>query len=188
MRFIDLLEAQQLMWERFLAAHWEELAAARAMEGEGSADKEVRRPGTQLELPTGLRRPLVQRDQFDSDPRQLRENLRKLEVLLEDCEVAVRRRIRLAFGDLVASWQSRFAGEAISVVIEVLADSVRVSVCNPNRRITPGEWKDVMSAPVAGLVDAWGIDRRLVGRAWFEFQRDPSEVARTERASPAHTR
>ena len=176
MRFIDLVEAQQLMWERFLSAHWEELAAARAREGDGAAHEGARRPGTQLQLPTGIRRPLVQRDHFDSDPRQLRDNLRMLEGLLEDCEPAVRRRIRLAFGDLVASWQSRFTGEAISVVIEVLADSVRVSVSNPTRHITPAEWNDLMSTPIADLVDAWGIDRRLTGRAWLEFQRNASGV------------
>jgi hypothetical protein len=91
--------------------------------------------------------------------------------MLEDCGAPVRRRILLMFGELVASWQGRFAGEAISVVIEVLADSVRVSVCNADRHVTPTEWNGVISAPVASLVDAWGIDRRLAGRAWFEFLR-----------------
>jgi hypothetical protein len=175
MRVVDLTEAQQLTRERFLAAHWEELARTHnAVPQRDMAEAEGRRPGSQLKLPTGLRRPLLQRDEFDSNPRQLRDNLRALEALLEDCEAQVRRRILLMFGELVASWQARFAGEPISVVMEVLAGSVRLSVRNSNRHLTPAEWNEVMTAPMAGLVDAWGMDRRLAGRAWFEFRVSPS--------------
>jgi hypothetical protein len=172
MRIVDLTEAQQLTRERFLAAHWEELAVfqtAHARE-EAALDDAKRRFETQQQLPTGLRRPALQRNEFDSDPRQLRDNLRTLEALLADCEAPIRRRILLMFGELVSSWQGRFAGESISVVIEVLVGSVRVSVRNSNRHVTPAEWTELISARVAALVDAWGIDRRLAGRAWFEFQ------------------
>jgi hypothetical protein len=126
--------------------------------------------GTQHHLPEGFRRPLLQRDEFDSNPRQLRENLQILDALLEDCEAPARRRIFLMFGELVASWQSSFAGEPIAVVIEVLPDSVRLSIRNSHRHLSSTDWNNVISPAVADLVDAWGIDRRLEGRAWFEFQ------------------
>lgn len=172
LRVVDLTEAQQLTRERFLSAHWEELAATqRAALAPDAGTKEggIARFATQQRFPAGFRRPLLQRDEFDSNPSQLRENLRALELLLEDCGAPVRRRILLVFGELVARWQRRYAGEAISVVIEVLEDSVRLSVRNSERHVTPTEWNDVISAPITDLVDAWGMDRRLVGRAWFEF-------------------
>ena len=173
MRVVDLAEAQQPTRERFLAAHWREIAAANeaAIERNGATGEALGAGvGSQRHLPNGFRRPLLQRDEFDSDPRQLRENLQALDALLEDCEAPVRRRILLMFGELVASWQSSFAGEPISVVIEVLPGSVRLSVRNSNRHLTPNEWNNVISPVVADRVDAWGIDRRLAGRAWFEFR------------------
>jgi hypothetical protein len=177
LRVVDLAEAQQLTRERFLAAHWREIAAAKeaaldrgAAAGEGLGEG----VGSQHHLPSGFRRPLLQRDEFDSNPRQLRENLQVLDALLEDCEPQARRRIFLMFGELVACWQSSFAGEPISVVIEVLPDSVRLSVRNSSRQLTPTDWSNVISPAVADLVDAWGIDRRLDGRAWFEFRGRPA--------------
>jgi hypothetical protein len=174
MRVVDLAEAQQLTRERFLAAHWREIAAAKeaVTEGNGATDEALGGAGvgTQRHLPSGFRRPLLQRDEFDSDPRRLRENLQGLDSLLEDCDAPVRRRIILMFGELVAGWQNSFEGEPISVVIEVLSGSVRLSVRNSNRHLTPNQWNNVISPAVADRVDAWGIDRRLEGRAWFEFR------------------
>ena len=181
MRVVDLPEAQQLTRERFLAAHWEELAAAQtaALDGGGRVAEKTGRPrGSQQLLPAGFRRPLLQRDEFDSDPRKLRDNLSALEALLGDCDASVRRRILLMFGELVAKWQARFTGEGISVVIEVLPGSVRLSVRSASRQITPAEWIELISAPIADLADAWGIDRRLPGRAWFEFQGRPQRRPR----------
>ncbi|HYQ84663.1 MAG TPA: hypothetical protein VEP28_11775 [Rubrobacter sp.] len=172
MRVVDLAEAQQLTRERYLSAHWKEIAAAR----EAALDREsatAETSGVESEaqrLPSGFRRPLLQRDEFDSDPRQLRENLQVLDALLGDCEAPVRKRILSMFGELVASWQRRFAGEPISLVVEVLADAVRVSIRNSNRNLTPTDWNGVILPAVADLVDAWGVDRRLEGRAWFEFR------------------
>jgi len=181
LRVVDLAEAQQLTRERYLAAHWREIAAAKAT----ALERDVATGGAlggglgaQGDLPNGFRRPLLQRDVFDSNPRQLRGNLQMLETLLEDCEVSVRRRILLLFGELVASWQRCFAGEPISVVIEVLPDSVRLSVRNSNRQLAPTDWNRVIPPAVANLVDAWGIDRRLEGRAWFELLGSPSMLSR----------
>ena len=176
MRVVDLAEAQQLTRERFLAAHWQEIAATKNAvleRSEALGSDFGGGAGAQRHLPSGFRRPLLQRDEFDSDARQLRENLRTLSTLLEDCDAQVRRRILLMFGELVAHWQDRFAGEPISVVIEVLSGSVRLSARNSYRHVTPAQWNVLMSGAVADLVDAWGIDRRLEGRAWFEFRGSP---------------
>ncbi len=183
MRVVDLAEAQQLTRERFLGAHWREIAADKkaAIERDGTTGEHGKRIGTQRHLPMGFRRPLLQRDEFDSNPRQLRENLRGLDALLKDCEESIRKRILKMFGELVASWQSVFAGEPISVVIEVLSDSVRLSVRGSNRHLTPLDWNRLISTSVADLVDAWGVDRRLAGRAWFEFRgRATGQAARIE--------
>ena len=180
MRVVDLAEAQQLTRERFLAAHWKELAAAKkaALEqGEEPGELQGDWPGAQRQLPEGFRRPLLQRDEFDSHPRELRDNLRALEKLLADCEAPLRRRIILMFGELLANWQRRFAGEPVSVVIEVMSGSVRMSVRNSSRLVTPTEWNSLISAAVVDLVDAWGIDRRLAGRTWFEFVERPQPVS-----------
>lgn len=118
----------------------------------------------------GRRQPL-QREEFDSSPRHLRENLWVLDGMLREGSSDVRRRVRLAFGELVANWQLRFSGDRISVLIEFLPDdAVRMNIHHPERMLTSGEWDFLVSAVVASLVDAWGVDRRLVGRAWFEFR------------------
>ena len=119
---------------------------------------------------TGRRRSTLKRDQLDSSPRQLRENLEELAGLLEDCESGVRRRALLMFGELVARWQGRFSGEPISAVIELLPDAVRMSFRNSERTLTSADWDELVSAAVLNLVDAWGIDRRVAGSAWFEFR------------------
>lgn len=117
------------------------------------------------------RRPFLKRDEFDPNPRQLRENLKALDGLLQECEPAVRRRALLMFGELVASWQRRFSGEPISAVTELRPDAVRLSFRNSERVLTSAEWSEVVSVVVADLVDEWGIDRRVAGCAWFEFRR-----------------
>ena len=78
-RVVDLAEAQQLTRERFLGAHWREIAALKraAIQRDEATGELGERTGTQRNLPTGFRRPLLQRDEFDSNPRQLRENLRQ---------------------------------------------------------------------------------------------------------------
>ena len=121
----------------------------------------------------GHRRPPLQHEEFDSSPRHLRENLRMLDGMLEARAPDVRRRVRLAFGELAANWQLRFRGAAIALVIEVLpGDAVRMNIHHPERMLTSGEWHSLVSAVVASLVDDWGVDRRMVGRAWFEFRPD----------------
>ena len=76
----------------------------------------------------------------------------------------------MAFGDLVASWQGRFKGEPITVVVERLPDAVRMVVRNSERQLTSDEWSELVSPALADLTFGWGIDRRLPGRAWFEFR------------------
>ena len=123
------------------------------------------------EARAGQRRTPLQREEFDSSPRHLRENLEVLEGMLEARDPDVRRRVRLAFGELAANWQVRFRGAAIEVVIEVLpGDAVRVNIHHPVRMLSTGEWDDLVSGVVASLVDDWGTDRRMPGRAWFEFR------------------
>lgn len=118
---------------------------------------------------TGRRRPL-QHEEFDSSPRHLRENLSVLDGMLSEGSSDVRRRVRLAFKELVANWQHRFSGDRISVLIDFLPDdAVRMSIHHPGRTLTSAEWDVLVSAVIAGLVDDWGVDRRTVGQAWFEF-------------------
>jgi hypothetical protein len=74
------------------------------------------------------------------------------------------------FGELVARWQTRFSGEPISAAIEFLPDAVRMSFRNSLRSLTTDEWTELVSVTVIDLVDAWGVDRRVTGRAWFEFR------------------
>jgi len=122
----------------------------------------------------GHRRPTRQWEHFDSRPRQLRKTLEKLSELLEDCEPPIRRRILLMFGELVARWQRLFAGERISADVEFLPTSVRVTLRNAERVLTPADWECLVSAMVVDLVDNWGIDRRVAGSAWFEFRTSSS--------------
>ena len=103
----------------------------------------------------------------------LRETLEELAGLLANCESRVRRRALLMFGELVARWQRRFAGESISAEIEFLPDALRLSFHNSERALTPDEWDELVSATVTDLVDAWGVDRRAAGSAWFEFRYRP---------------
>ena len=74
------------------------------------------------------------------------------------------------FGELVSRWQSRFSGEPIAAVIEFLPDAVRISFRNARTPLTAAEWHELISATVIDLVDAWGVDRRDAGCAWFEFR------------------
>jgi len=124
----------------------------------------------QRQSPAGRRRSTLRRDQLDSSPRQLRKNLEELDLLLEDCDPFVRRRALLMFGELVARWQDQFSGEPISVVIELLPDAFRMSFRNSERTLTSADWDGLVSAALVHLVDAWGIDRRVAGSAWFEFR------------------
>lgn len=120
----------------------------------------------------GRRRSVLRRDQLDSDPRMLRASLAELDGLLAGCEPGLRRRVHLVFGELVARWQDGFAGEAISTIIELLPGEIRVRFSNPERTLAPSDWEELVSAPIAALADAWGIDRRIEGSAWFEFRPD----------------
>jgi hypothetical protein len=143
-----------------------------APHGSTEGNRAMERPGRLVEqgIRIGRRQPLEQ-EELDSSPRRLRENLGTLDGMLSEGSSDVRRRVRLAFGELVANWQLRFSGDKISVLIESLPDdAVRMNIRHPERMLTSGEWDFLVSPVVAGLVDDWGIDRRMVGRAWFEFQ------------------
>ena len=132
----------------------------------------MERSGGLIERGLGIgRRQALQQEEFDSSPRHLRENLQVLDGMLRDSSSRVRRRVRLAFGELVANWQLRFSGERIWVLVEFLPDdAVRMSINHPGQILTSEEWDHLVSAVVAGLVDDWGVDRRKAGRAWFEFR------------------
>ena len=118
----------------------------------------------------GRRRASLQREEFDSSPRHLRENLRVLDEVLEATNSDVRRRVRLTFGELVANWQLRFSGERICVVMEFLPNAVRMNVHHPERSLAADEWDGLISPVVVSLVDDCGADRRVAGSAWFEFR------------------
>ena len=122
------------------------------------------------------RRPILRRDELDSGPKKLRQTLDELGGALQDCDPLVRRRILLAFGDLVAHWQYRFLGEPISAAVEYLPDAVRVTLQNSKRPLTPVAWQELVSPMALDLVDSWGIDRRNPGSAWFEF-REPTRAS-----------
>ena len=124
---------------------------------------------------------VLRHEQLDSDPCQLRASLAELDGLLKGCEPGLRRRVRLVFGELVARWHEGFSGEAIATMIELLPGAVRVRYSNAEQALTPKDWEDLVSAPIGDLVDAWGIDRRAKGSAWFEFRPDRT----TERDIPA---
>ncbi len=123
-----------------------------------------------MQKPAGGRKPVLKRDQLDSDPRILRTSLAELGDLLKGCEPSLRRRVDLVFTELVARWQDDFAGEAISTTVELLRGEIRVSFSNPKRMLSPSDWKTLVSAPIVTLADAWGIDRRIEGGAWFVFR------------------
>ena len=179
LRIVDRSEAEQLVHERFLAAHWLEVAASKKATrhlDEGSSQRGTRSGAREFELPPGLRRPLFQRIELDTDPRLLRETLASLERLLAASAPDARRRALLTFGELVAAWQAQFAGEPISVVVERLPYAVRLTLRNSNRPLSPGEWTEVVPPSVVDIVDQWGIDRRLPGRAWFEFRWEPDDL------------
>jgi hypothetical protein len=126
--------------------------------------------GSDAKFQTGRRRSILKHDHLDSSPRVLRETLEALAAVLEDCEPRVRRRALLMFGELVAGWQARFSGEPISAEIEFLPDALRMSFRSSTSTLTPLDWDDLVSATVNDLADAWGIDRRTAGSAWFEFR------------------
>jgi len=119
---------------------------------------------------TGQRRVVLQRAEFSSDPRALRQNLDRLDGLLQESDARVRRRVGLMFGQLVAQWQSRFEGESMSVSVELLAHAVRLSTGGARRTLLEGDWRALMTPSILDLVDAWGFDRRRQGDAWFEFR------------------
>ncbi len=56
------------------------------------------------------------------------------------------------------------------MTIELLPGEIRVRFSNPERTLAPSDWEGLVSAPIAALSDAWGIDRRIEGGAWFEFR------------------
>lgn len=119
--------------------------------------------------PMDQRRVILERAEFSPDPRALRENLEQLDRLLLDSDAWVRRRVRLFFGQLVAQWQSRFAGEPMSVSVELVGRAVRVSTGRAHQTLGEGDWRILVTPSILDLVDAWGFDRRYEGHAWFEF-------------------
>ena len=138
--------------------------------GYDSVHGQAESAGPGVSPPAGRRRSILKSGHLDSSPRVLRETLHELARLLETCESRVRRRALLMFGELVARWPGRCAGEPISIEIELLSDAVRMSVRNARRTLTSAEWEELVSATVIDLVDGWGTDRRAEGSAWFEFR------------------
>ena len=116
------------------------------------------------------RRPVLKHTEFDSSPRRLRKNLRALDTILEGCDTWMCRRVRLMFVELVSNWQRSFAGEPISASVEILPGAVRVSFGNARRTLTNDDWDGLITQAIADLVSAWGVDRRMGGWRWFEFQ------------------
>jgi len=158
MRVVNLSEAHRLTRERFLTDRWCEIAG----------------PGREMQSLADGRTPARRHGQLDSDPRQLRETLGELDGLLDDCKGDLRRRVLLMVSGLVTSWHGRFSGEPISAVIEPLPDAARMSLRNSRRELTRDDWEELVTATVVDVVDAWGIDRRFIGSAWFEFRLDRS--------------
>ncbi len=113
---------------------------------------------------------VLQRAEFSSDPRALRGNLERLDELLHESGVAVRRRVGLMFGQLVAGWQARFSGEPMAVSVELVEDAVRISTGGARRKLARMDWPALVTPVILDLVDAWGFDRRHDGDAWFEFR------------------
>jgi hypothetical protein len=120
--------------------------------------------------PAGNRRPVLERTEFSSDPRALRDNLAKLNEHVDDAHSEVRRRLDLTFGELVARWQAHFAGEPMAVSLEVLDNAVRLVTGGARRVLDKPDWDELVTPVVADLVDDWGPDRRHEGDAWFEFR------------------
>lgn len=118
----------------------------------------------------GKRRVALQRAEFSSDPRALRQNLDRLDALVHESNASARRRVGLMFGQLVAQWQSRFVGESMAVSVELLEGAVRLSTGGARRTLRDADWQALVTPSILDLVDAWGIDRRHQGDAWFEFR------------------
>jgi hypothetical protein len=120
--------------------------------------------------PEDRRRPVLRSEEFNSSPRYLRANIKKLDKLLEGSDAWMRRRVQLMFGDLISNWQESFAGEPISLSLELLPGAARLSIGNAERTLTYLEWDRLMTPSITDLVDAWGSDRRVIGQRWFEFR------------------
>jgi hypothetical protein len=139
----------------------------------------------------GRREPILTRGELDADPTRLRENLEELAVLLRGSTPRLRRRVPQMFGELVALWQGRLEGP-ISVVIEFLPHSVRMSLRSPQGTLPPTAWEQMLSPIVLDLIDSWGIDPGTAGSVWFEFLDDrtsrvggdASQPRRSDRAAP----
>jgi hypothetical protein len=120
----------------------------------------------------GPRRMVLERAEFSCDPRALRGNLARIDGLIRETHPAIRRRVGLMFGQLVAQWVARFPGEPMAVDVELIADAVRLSTGGVSRRLDEADWANLVTDSIADLVDGWGFDRRHAGDAWFEFH-DP---------------
>lgn len=116
-----------------------------------------------------MRRAALRSREFNPDSRELRRILAELEHLLEGSEARVRRRVRLMFGELVAGWHPLVGPQALIVTLEVLPHSARLTASAEGRALTESEWNTLVMPIVLEFVDAWGIDRRRPGGAWFEF-------------------
>jgi hypothetical protein len=116
------------------------------------------------------RREVVEHEELDSSPTRLRENLKRLEDLMDGCDSWTCRRVLLVFGAFVSSWQHSFAGLPIFAGVTVLPGAIRLELGNPDLSITPRDWERLATPAITDLADVWGIDRREAGRAWFEVR------------------
>ena len=121
---------------------------------------------------TGLaekRRPVLKHEEFDSSPLRLRTNLEKFDGLLEGSNTWLRRRVLLSFGTLVSEWQRAHRPHALCMTLELLPRAVRMRVEPPQETLDGSGWDELVTPGIEGLVEAWGVDLRGAGGAWFEF-------------------
>lgn len=129
------------------------------------------------------RRVVLQQGQFNPDSRQLRSNLIRLERLLSGSDPFVRRRVRLMFGELISQWYSVIGNRPLVVTLELLPRAARLTACAEHRKLTEAEWRELVTPIILEFADAWALDRRQAGGAWFEFREAlPGAEVRGERS------
>lgn len=115
------------------------------------------------------RRPVLRYEEFESSPVRLRATLEKFDRLLDGCNTWLHRRVLLAFGTLVSEWQRAHRAQPLCVTLELLPRAVRLQIGHPQQTMSGADWDRLVSPAIEDLVEAWGVDMRAAGGAWFEF-------------------
>ncbi len=121
------------------------------------------------------RRVVLHRGEFSPDPRELRRSLSRLEGLLSGTDSGVRRRVGLTFTELIGHWHRVADGGPLVLSLELLPEAIRLTAFAERKQLTEAEWESLVAPVALEFIDAWGLDRRHPGAAWFEFWSTPGK-------------